>query len=217
MRELAPSLLAADFFDLKSQIEELNKTKVKYLHLDIMDGNFVPNISYGPDIIKQLRKHTNMIFDTHLMIENPENFIDQFVDAGSDIISFHPETTKHPNRLANYIKSKGIKVGVVLNPNIDENILKYLLDDIDLVLIMSVVPGFGGQKFIPQVMDKIKRVREIIDNSGRDIILEIDGGIKIDNVNSVVEAGIDLVVAGSAVFNENGITENVESFYREME
>ncbi len=217
MKEIAPSLLAADFYDLKSQIEQLNTTRVKYLHIDIMDGNYVPNISFGPDVIKNLRSHTDLIFDVHLMIENPENYIDNFIDAGAEIISFHPETTKHPNRLVNYIKSKGIKSGIVLNTHVDESILKYLIDDIDLILVMTVVPGFGGQAFIPQIMNKIKNIKEMIDETNRDIILEVDGGIKLDNIKEVSDAGATLFVAGSAVFNKEGITKNVNEFYRKLE
>lgn len=213
MKEIAPSLLAADFYNLKNQIEELNSTEVKYLHLDIMDGSYVPNISFGPDIIKNIRKHTTLTFDLHLMINNPENYIDQLVDAGADIISFHPETTIHPNRVINQIKSKGVKAGIVLNTHTDENILKYLIQDIDLVLIMSVVPGFGGQEFIPQIKEKIKRVRKMINDSGRDIILEVDGGIKHFNVKEIADLGCDLLVAGTAVFNKNGIKNNVKKFY----
>ncbi|MFM1524723.1 MULTISPECIES: ribulose-phosphate 3-epimerase [Helcococcus] len=214
MKELSPSLLAADFYDLSSQIEELNKTDVKYLHLDVMDGSYVPNISFGPDVINNLRKHTNLIFDTHLMIQNPEKYIDKFVEVGSDIISFHPETTIHPNRVVSQIKSKGVKAGIVLNTHTDENILKYLIQDIDLILIMSVVPGFGGQKFIPQILEKIKRVRKMIDESGRDIILEVDGGVKLENAKEILDAGCDLLVAGSAIFNQNGIENNVNEFYK---
>ena len=217
MKEIAPSLLAADFYDLKSQIEQLNTTRVKYLHIDIMDGNYEPNISFGPDVIKNLRSHTDLIFDVHLMIENPENYIDNFIDAGAEIISFHPETTKHPNRLVNYIKSKGIKSGIVLNTHVDESILKYLIDDIDLILVMTVVPGFGGQAFIPQIMNKIKNIKEMIDETNRDIILEVDGGIKLDNIKEVSDAGATLFVAGSAVFNKEGITKNVNEFYRKLE
>lgn len=217
MKEIAPSLLAADFYDLKSQIEELNTTRVKYLHIDIMDGNYVPNISFGADLIKSLRNHTDLIFDVHLMIENPENYIDNFVDAGAEIITFHPETTKHPNRLVNYIKSKGVKVGIVLNTHVDESVLKYLIDDIDLILVMTVVPGFGGQAFIPQIKNKIKNIKKMIDESNRDIILEVDGGIKLDNIKEVSDYGVELFVAGSAVFNKEGITYNVNKFYKELE
>lgn len=216
MKEIAPSLLAADFYNLEKQIEELNQTRVKYLHLDVMDGNFVPNISFGPAIIKQLREKTDMIFDTHLMIMNPEKYIDDFVDAGSDIISFHPEATMHPHTVISKIKSHGRKAGIVLNPNTDENVLKYLIKDIDLVLIMSVVPGFGGQKFMPLVFDKIERVKKIIAENNPDVILEIDGGIKLHNVKEVADAGVELLVAGSAVFNQDGISKNIEDFYREL-
>lgn len=216
MKELNPSLLAADFYNLKDQIEELNNTQVKYLHLDIMDGSYVPNISYGADIIKNIRKHTDLIFDTHLMVNNPENFIELFAEAGSDIISFHPETTNHPNRVVNQIKSKGLKAGIVLNTHTNENILEYLIQDIDLVLIMTVVPGYGGQEFIPQIKEKIKKVRKMIDESGRDLILEIDGGVKHNNARELADLGVDLLVAGSAVFNEDGITNNVEKFYEEF-
>lgn len=216
MKELNPSLLAADFYNLKDQIEELNNTQVKYLHLDIMDGSYVPNISYGADIIKNIRKHTDLIFDTHLMVNNPENFIDLFAEAGSDIISFHPETTNHPNRVVNQIKSKGVKAGIVLNTHTNENILEYLIQDIDLILVMTVVPGYGGQEFIPQIKEKIKKVKIMIDESGRDIILEIDGGVKQNNARELADLGVDLLVAGSAVFNEDGITNNVEKFYEEF-
>lgn len=217
MRELAPSLLAADFYNLKDQIEILNRTKVKYLHLDVMDGHYVPNISFGTDIIKQLRDHTDLIFDVHLMVDAPENQVDNLLDAGADIVSFHPETTTHPNRLVNQIKDKGMKAGIVLNTHTDESVLKYLLDDIDLVLIMSVVPGFGGQKFIPQILDKIARVRKIIDESQRDIILEVDGDIKLNNVKTVMDLGVNLFVSGSGVFNSDGIENNIDEFYKIFE
>lgn len=216
MREIAPSLLAADFYDLKSQITELNNSKIKYLHLDIMDGKYVPNISYGSEIIKNLREHTDLIFDVHLMVENPENHIDQYVKAGVDIISFHPETTTHPSRVISQIKEKGVKAGIVLNTHTNEDVLKYLIQDIDLVLIMSVVPGFGGQDFIPQILKKITRVKKLIEASGRDIILEIDGGIKLHNVKEVMDLGVNLAVAGSAVFNKDGIQNNIDKFYREI-
>lgn len=213
MKELAPSLLAADFYNLKNQIEELNKTKIKYLHLDIMDGDFVPNISFGPDVVKNIRPHTELIFDTHLMIKNPENYIENFVKAGSDIISFHPESTIHPHTVISKIKNFGKKAGIVLNPNTDENILKYLIDDIDLVLIMSVVPGFGGQKFMKQTYRKIENVSDIIRKSAKDIILEIDGGVNLENIEKLAKTDVNLFVAGSAVFNQNGISKNIEKFY----
>lgn len=213
MIELSPSLLSANFYNLQKDIEELKKTKVKYLHLDIMDGNFVPNISYGPMIIKHLRDKTDMIFDTHLMIENPDKYIKDFVDAGSDIISVHPETTKHLHRTINLIKSYGKKSGVVLNPHTHESVLEYIINDIDLILVMSVNPGFGGQSFIKESLNKIKNIRKMIEKSGKEILLEVDGGVKIDNCESVIQAGADLLVSGSGVFNKEGIFNNVEKFY----
>ena len=214
MREIAPSLLSANFYNIEKEFNELKQTNVKYLHIDIMDGNYVPNISFGPDIIKTLREKSDLIFDVHLMVNNPENYIDDFAEAGADIISFHPETTIHPKRVVSQIKEKGIKAGIVLNTHTDVDILKYLIQDIDLILIMSVVPGFGGQSFIPQIMDKIKVVRDMIDKSDRDIILEVDGGVKTHNVKDVSDAGAELIVAGSAIFNEKGIINNTEEFYR---
>lgn len=214
MKEIAPSLLSANFYNIEKEFNELKQTNVKYLHIDIMDGNYVPNISFGPDIIKSLRKKSDLIFDVHLMVNNPENYIDAFSEAGADIVSFHPETTIHPNRVVSQIKEKGIKAGIVLNTHTDVDILKYLIQDIDLILIMSVVPGFGGQSFIPQIMDKIKVVRDMIDESGRDIILEVDGGVKTHNVKDISDAGAELIVAGSAIFNEKGIINNTEEFYR---
>ncbi len=212
MVELSPSLLSADFYNLENDIEELNRLGVKYLHLDIMDGNFVPNISYGPGLIKKLRPHTDMIFDTHLMIENPEKYIEDFAKAGSDIITIHPESTKHVHRAIQQVKSLGKKAGLVLNPHTHESILEYLIDDLDLVLVMSVNPGFGGQEFIPQALDKLKNIRKLIDKRNPSCILEIDGGVKVDNVKEVLDAGANLIVAGSGVFNSDGIEANVNKF-----
>ena len=212
MVELSPSLLSADFYNLENDIEELNRLGVKYLHLDIMDGNFVPNISYGPGLIKKLRPQTDMIFDTHLMIENPEKYIEDFAKAGSDIITIHPESTKHVHRAIQQVKSLGKKAGLVLNPHTHESILEYLIDDLDLVLVMSVNPGFGGQEFIPQSLDKLENIRKIIDERNPSCILEIDGGVKVDNVKEVLDAGANLIVAGSGVFNSDGIEANVNKF-----
>ena len=209
---LSPSLLSADFYNLKDDIEELNRLGVKYLHLDIMDGNFVPNISYGPGLIKKLRPHTDMIFDTHLMVESPERYIEDFAKAGSDIITIHPESTKHVHRAIQQIKTLGKKAGLVLNPHTHESILEYLIDDLDLVLVMSVNPGFGGQKFIPQALDKLVRIKKIIKERNPSCILEIDGGVKVDNVRQVLDTGANLIVSGSGVFNSDGIEANVRKF-----
>ena len=217
MITLSPSLLSANFLNLQEDIEELNKLDVKYLHIDIMDGNFVPNISFGPGIVKHLRSVTNMVFDTHLMIEQPEKYIETFAEAGSDIITVHPESTKHIHRTIQLIKQTGKKAGLVLNPATDESILNYLIEDLDLVLVMSVNPGFGGQAFIPQMLEKISRIRQLIERRNPSCLLEVDGGIKIDNVSEVLEAGANVIVAGSGVFNKQGISNNVKSFRKIFE
>lgn len=212
MIELSPSLLSADFYNLKDDIETLNELDVKYLHLDIMDGNFVPNISYGPGLIEKLRPHTEMIFDTHLMIESPEKYIEDFAKAGCDIITIHPESTKHVHRVIQQIKALGKKAGIVLNPHTHESVLEYVIEDLDLILVMSVNPGFGGQSFIESSINKIKNIRKMIDERNPSCILEIDGGIKTTNVKQVLDAGINLVVSGSGVFNSDGVDKNVQDF-----
>lgn len=200
MLELSPSLLSADFTNLKSDIEILDKSEVKYLHLDVMDGMFVPNISFGPMIIKQLRPLTNMVFDVHLMIEDPDRYVQSFKDAGADILTVHYEACKHLHRTISYIKSLGMKAGVSLNPATNIDVLDYVLEDLDLVLVMSVNPGFGGQSFIPSALDKIKNLKEKIKERNLNVIVEVDGGVKTTNVKDVVEAGADLIVSGSDVF-----------------
>ena len=200
MLELSPSLLSADFTNLKSDIEILDKSEVKYLHLDVMDGMFVPNISFGPMIIKQLRPLTNMVFDVHLMIEDPDRYVQSFKDAGADILTVHYEACKHLHRTISYIKSLGMKAGVSLNPATNIDVLDYVLEDLDLVLVMSVNPGFGGQSFIPSALDKIKNLKEKIKERNLKVIVEVDGGVKTTNVKDVVEAGADLIVSGSDVF-----------------
>lgn len=200
MLELSPSLLSADFTNLKSDIEVLDKSGVKYLHLDVMDGMFVPNISFGPMIIKQLRPLTNMVFDVHLMIEDPDRYVQSFKDAGADILTVHYEACKHLHRTISYIKSLGMKAGVSLNPATNIDVLDYVLEDLDLVLVMSVNPGFGGQSFIPSALDKIKNLKEKIKERNLNVIVEVDGGVKTTNVKDVVEAGADLIVSGSDVF-----------------
>ena len=200
MLELSPSLLSADFTNLKSDIEILDKSGVKYLHLDVMDGMFVPNISFGPMIIKQLRPLTNMVFDVHLMIEDPDRYVQSFKDAGADILTVHYEACKHLHRTISYIKSLGMKAGVSLNPATNIDVLDYVLEDLDLVLVMSVNPGFGGQSFIPSALDKIKNLKEKIKERNLNVKVEVDGGVKTTNVKDVVEAGADLIVSGSDVF-----------------
>lgn len=200
MLELSPSLLSADFTNLKSDIEVLDKNEVKYLHLDVMDGMFVPNISFGPMIIKQLRPLTDMVFDVHLMIEDPDRYIQNFKDAGADILTVHYEACKHLHRTISYIKSLGMKAGVSLNPATNIDVLDYVLEDLDLVLIMSVNPGFGGQSFIPSALDKIKNLKKKIEEKNLNVIVEVDGGVKTTNVKDVIEAGAELIVSGSDIF-----------------
>lgn len=213
MLELSPSLLSADFTNLKSEMEVLDKNGVKYLHLDVMDGMFVPNISFGPMIIKQLRPLTNMIFDVHLMIEDPDRYVQNFKDAGADILTVHYEACKHLHRTVSYIKSLGMKVGVSLNPATNIDVLDYVLEDLDLVLIMSVNPGFGGQSFIPSAIDKIKNLKAKIRERNLNVIVEVDGGVKTTNVKDVIEAGADLIVSGSDVFADK---ENRIRAYKEI-
>ena len=196
---IAPSLLAADFSILKEEITKIENAGAEYLHLDVMDGNFVPNISFGSVVIKSLRAHSNLIFDVHLMIENPDKYVADFVDAGADIICVHVESTKHLNRTIQLIKSYKKKVGVALNPSTSLDTIKYDLDNIDMVLIMTVNPGFGGQKFIPQMLQKIKELRKIAPN----IDIQVDGGINDEISKLVIEAGANVLVAGSYVFNGN--------------
>ena len=196
---IAPSLLAADFSILKEEITNIENAGAEYLHLDVMDGNFVPNISFGPVVIKSLRAHSNLIFDVHLMIENPDKYVADFVDAGADIICVHVESTKHLNRTIQLIKSYKKKVGVARNPSTSLDTIKYDLDNIDMVLIMTVNPGFGGQKFIPQMLQKIKELRKIAPN----IDIQVDGGINDEISKLVIEAGANVLVAGSYVFNGN--------------
>lgn len=201
MAKLAPSLLSADFYNLENQIKILEKNKIEYLHLDCMDGTFVPNISFGPLVIKKLRSKTDMIFDTHLMIENPERYIEDFHNSGSDIITIHFEATKHPHRVIQKIKALGKKAGIALNPATSVSSLECLGDLVDLILVMSVNPGFGGQSFIEFSKKKIVQAREFIRSTNRDILLEIDGGIKRSNVKEIIDLGVDLIVSGSDIFN----------------
>lgn len=209
MREIAPSLLSANFYNLQDDLERLKKSGIKYLHFDVMDGNFVPNISFGLPIIKSVRKNTDFILDCHLMIEKPERYLEDFKNAGADILTVHKEATIHLQRTLAEIRRLGMKAGVSLNPSTSEETLKYIMDDLDLILIMSVNPGFGGQSYIEAVNEKIKRVRKMIDDSGRDIILEVDGGVNKDNIKELEDLGVDLFVAGSAAFKNSEIEKNI--------
>ena len=197
---IAPSLLAADFLQLQKACDLLNTSEADWFHLDIMDGRFVPNISYGPMVVEFLRKTSTKLFDVHLMIEEPERYTQVFKDAGADSITVHYEACIHLHSNIQQIKKLGLKAGVALNPHTPVELLKDILPDLDMVLIMSVNPGFGGQSFIPHTINKIKRMREMIDEQLLNVKIEIDGGVTLENAKMIVEAGADILVAGSSVF-----------------
>ena len=211
MIKLAPSILSADFARLLEDVKKVEKAGCEYLHIDVMDGHFVTNITLGKEIVKSIRKDVNMVFDAHLMIENPDNYIKEFADAGCDIIVVHQEACTHLHRTIQNIKSHGIKAGVALNPATPIETIKYVLQDVDMVLLMSVNPGFGGQSYIPVVTEKIKELKALIDEMNLDIDIEVDGGVKPSNIAEVVNAGANVIVAGSAIFNAGNIDEAVKS------
>ncbi|MBL7723825.1 MAG: ribulose-phosphate 3-epimerase [Chitinophagaceae bacterium] len=197
---IAPSLLAADFLNLKDECTMLNESEADWYHLDVMDGRFVPNISFGPMIIEFIRKATTKVCDVHLMIEEPEKYAAQFKNAGADILSVHIEACRHLHRNIEQIKSLGMRAGVAVTPHTPVSALNDILHDIDLVCLMSVNPGFGGQKFIPYTLDKIKQLRKMIDERGLKVHIEIDGGVTVENAASIIAAGADVLVAGNTVF-----------------
>lgn len=197
---IAPSLLSANFLNLDADCKMLNESEADWYHLDVMDGRFVPNISFGPMIIEFFRKATTKVCDVHLMIEEPEKYAEQFKNAGADILSVHIEACRHLHRNIQQIKSLGMKAGVAVNPHTPVSSLSDILHDIDLVCLMSVNPGFGGQKFIPYTLDKIKQLRKMIDEKGLKVQIEIDGGVTLENAPSIIAAGADVLVAGNTVF-----------------
>jgi ribulose-phosphate 3-epimerase len=199
--KIAPSILASDFSKLNDEIITIEKAGADFIHLDIMDGHFVPNLSFGPPIIKSLRNLTKLPFDVHLMVSNPDSLLKEYVNAGANIITVHVEACNHLARTLDYIKSKGCKAGVAINPHTDIQFIENVIEDLDLILVMTVNPGFGGQKFINSMVKKISLVKEII--SSRDIFLEVDGGITKENSKEVIEAGANVLVAGTSVFNTN--------------
>lgn len=205
---IAPSILSADFSKLGAEVQAIDEAGADYIHLDVMDGHFVPNITFGPVVVESLRKVTKKPFDVHLMIAPVDNYVEGFAKAGADIITFHPEAGAHPHRTIQLIKSYGKKAGISLNPHTATSVLDYIIDDLDLILVMTVNPGFGGQKFIP-LLDKIADIRARIDATGRDIDLEVDGGVNAETAKQVIAAGADVLVAGTAVFKEKDYREAI--------
>ncbi len=206
---IAPSILSADFACLKDEIKKLSQAGADWIHLDVMDGHFVPNLTFGPMVVKSIRPYTNLPFDVHLMVENPLEMIPWFAKAGADIITVHAESCLHLDKALSQIKSYGLKAGVSLNPSTPETVLEYVLDKTDLILVMSVNPGFGGQSFISGSIEKISRIKSMI--KGKNILIEVDGGINPLTSAECVAAGADVLVAGSAVINDGEYKKNIEA------
>lgn len=216
MKKIAPSILSADFTKLAKEIKAVEDAKADYLHIDVMDGHYVPNITVGPFIVEAARRATRLPLDVHLMIENPDKFVPDFAKAGSDIITVHAEASRHLHRTIQYIKEQGIRAGVSLNPTTPLSALEHILGDVDLILIMTVNPGFSGQSFIKSCLPKIERIRKMLDDGNYKAELEVDGGIKVSNIGAVAKAGADVFVAGSAIFGSENYKKTISAMRLEI-
>lgn len=216
MGKIAPSILSADFAKLGDEVREVESAGADYIHIDVMDGHFVPNITIGPMIVESVRKITKLPLDVHLMISNPDQFVDDFRQAGADIITVHAEAVNHLHRSVQLIRKSGAKTGVSLNPATPLQVLEYVLDDLEMVLLMTVNPGFGGQAFIPEVIPKIESLRDIIEKRGLNTEIEVDGGINTDTIRLVSSAGANIFVAGSAIFYGGNYAETIRVMKERM-
>jgi ribulose-phosphate 3-epimerase len=215
-KKLSASILSADFGRLAEEVRAVERAGADWIHVDVMDGHFVPNITIGPDVVRALRQVTDLPLDVHLMIENPDRYLKAFAEAGADWLGVHVEASPHLHRSIQFIKELGVKAAVVLNPATPLNTIEYVLGDVDMVLLMTVNPGFGGQKFIHSALPKIRQLRGMIDRLGREVLLEVDGGVNRNTIDDLVSAGVDVFVAGSAVFNGNDYVPNVNALKERM-
>jgi len=214
MVKIAPSILSADFSRLGAEIKDAEKAGADLIHVDIMDGHFVPNITIGPPVVGSIKRVTSLPLDVHLMIEEPDRYIEAFAKAGADIITIHAEASVHLHRSINYIKDSGVKAGVSLNPSTSLSVLEFILSEADMVLLMSVNPGFGGQKFIPQTLEKLKMLRDMLRRKNLKLEIEVDGGVNVNNAGEVIKAGADILVMGNAFFNSDNYAEVVKAVKR---